>query len=278
MASIAFVPVSPLRTSTGALATLVRPLGSEEAATPAPLADAGAALSNFNIVADAMSISAAATLGVGTIFKGAVSANEQAFYFDAMTYTDQYEERAGSGKAILATRWGIGLRILLRVSNVSASASLNFGLVGAAVELGQARARYEIVGVGLGADVFAEILSGLSGLGSFTYKTYLELSGPVSKNVAKYIKTNATTLTPVPVAVALASPIDPISGARPIYYAMTAISAGLPLSRALERADVALDRDAIAATYFELGVGQDPTAAPDREAIERARDWLHRDD
>jgi hypothetical protein len=227
------------------------------------------------VVSDTLSISVAATIGLGTIFKGSISAGDRAFFFDAMTFTDKYEEREVN-RLIAATRWGIGLRVLLRVTDVKIDTSLNFGLVGAAVALGRASARYEIEGIGIGTEGMLIVLEEVSGLGDFTFETYLKLNGSVIKRLANYIKDHKSELEPQPIAVALNKPIDPILTARSVYYAMASIGDRLALRDAIARADPSVDRDTLRNTYVQIATVRDDAEQPSRDAEEAADRWLRR--
>lgn len=268
-----FLPVDPLRTKGGALVTLIGLLGDESAATPEVYEGMGDTLTSFRIFQDSLSASQAATLGVGSIFKGSFSANEQALTFDAVVFTDQYNEQT-QGKSILAVRWGLGMRILLRVSQIKGDVSLNFGLVGAAVQLGYAQARYEIIGHGLGVDAFSDVLGSLSPLDDFSYETYLKLKGPVVDALKTYLRQHAAGLQPVPIAVALSENIDRLSIARSVNYSMKKIYGRRTLSEALASAKPEMSVVTIESVYLEVTGTNDRDKRPSDSVITRAGRWL----
>ena len=268
-----FIPINPLRTQSGALALLIPHLG-EKGAQPVPLSDASKALNFFNVVSGSLSLSLAVSLGLGQIFKGSVGANEKAFSFDAMTYTDEYAQQPLPGGGVFATRWGVGIRMYLRVQDFSANASLNFGLVGAAVELKQASAQYEIAGVGIGIEGLQIVLAELPALGDFKYETYLKMNGAVVKKLADYIAANKTTLQPQPVAVAVARPVDPLATARSYYFAVRGIADRRSVSEALSGAHVTVDRDVVRSAYAAIAEVQNDNERPSRDAEQRAEQWL----
>lgn len=270
---INLTPIEPIRTETGALAVLVDRLG-EEAAQPVPLADESSALTSFDVVLNSLSISLAADLSLGSIFGSSGSLEDQGFYYDAMAYTDQYAERQGADQIVLATRWGVGIRVLLRVSKISTETTLNFGLVGAAVELGQAQAQYQISGIGIGVDGLSMVLEELSGTGDFTYETYLKLNGIVVPRLAEYIRENKALLRPQPVAVALAQPVDPLASARTVYYSMVAIAGRRTLGETLRQAPALFSRIAIRDTYVQVADSAELDETPSREAELEAEEWL----
>ncbi|WP_286277712.1 hypothetical protein [Naasia aerilata] len=167
------------------------------------------------------------------------------------------------------------MRILLRVQHTDLKASFNFGLVGAAVELGAARATYEIQGVGIGA-VFADILSDLPGVGTFNYSTYLKISGPVQNKVAKFIEANREKLVPQPVAVALARPLDPLASARAVYFAMYGLAGRSSLKDILSVVPLGVDKAAVGLAYEQVAGHLSPDERPSETAQREARVWLNR--
>ena len=268
-----FIPINPVRTESGALAMLVSEL-SEHAARPVELGANDDPFSNFRIVSDSLSTSIAGKLGIGAIFKGAANGSDQGFYFDAMTFTDKYREQSLPDQSISATRWGVGIRVLLRVYDVRGDASLNFGLVGAAVELQQARAQYEIMGFGIGIDGLIAVLEEIPAIGDFKYDTYQKLNGTVVKKLAAYIKEHQALLKPEPVAVALIQPLDPLLNARSVYFAMRCIADRRPLTDALSKAGVTYDRETVRKLYLQVAGKLNDSERPSREAEQQAERWL----
>src|SRR3954452_1277970 len=133
---LGFTPVNPLLTKAGALVTLVPVLGSEEAAMPTGR-DQPHALSSIQYHRRcAVAVGGGHARRRNDLQRG-IQRQRAAFYFDAMAFSDQYEEHQSAGKPVAATRWGIGIRILLRVTPTSGDAEFTFGLVSAAVQLGR---------------------------------------------------------------------------------------------------------------------------------------------
>jgi hypothetical protein len=268
-----FFPVGPFRTRSGALAQLLPQLG-EEGAKPIPLQDPSAALNNFTVVSGSLSLSLAVSLSLGTIFKGTIAANEKAFFLDAMTYTDEYAEKALTGGGVYATRWGIGIRIYLRVQDFSGNATLNFGLVGAAVELNQASAQYEISGVGIGAEGLVAVLEELPAVGDFKYETFLKINGSILKKLATHIKDNKASLKPLPIAVAVARALDPSVTSRSYYFAIRKIADRKSVAEALAAAPATIDRDILRNAYATVAGVSNESERPSKDAEQRAEDWL----
>lgn len=273
-----WLPINPTRTSKGAWVSLAKVFG-ENNARPVPLDPADNPLtSSFTLVDSEISLSVAGKLAVGSIFGGTLGYDEHAFYLDAAAYTEKYAEPAGP-QGILGTRWGVGLRVLLRVKKVKTDLSLAFGMVGAAVQLGYASAQYEIQGIGIGIDGLQIVLGELGGRGDFNSETYYKINDAVLSKLANYIKTNAANLKPQPFAVQLIQPIDldPIVAARPIVFAMRRVREGSSLNDALSRAAGKYDEAEIKTVYAKLNPGAGPDDKPSKDSRSQADNWLSDD-
>lgn len=270
-----WLPINPTRTSKGAWVSLAKVVGDDKA-KPIPL-DAGddPLTSSFTLVDSEIALSVAGKLAVGSIFGGTAGYDEHAFYLDGAAYTEKYAEPAG-GQGVLGTRWGVGLRVLLRVKKIKADVNLNFGMVGAAVQLGYASAQYEIQGIGIGIDGLQIVLGALGGRGDFTSETYYKINDAVLSKLADYIKANAAKLKPQPFAVQLIQPIDidPMVVARPIVFAMRRIREGSSLNDALGRASGKYEETEIKAVYGKISPGSGPDDKPSKDSRNQADNWL----
>jgi len=228
-----WLPVSPVRTPSGALASLSELLG-EDKAHPLPPGDISV-LSSFSEISGEVDLPVAAKLGIGSIFSGTLKQGDRAFYLDATEFIDVYTESPST--PICGTRWGVGLRVLLHVSDVKDGLALNFGLVGAAVELGLVKARYEIDGMGI-EEGLSVVLGDLRGSGDLTSEIFYGINDCVMPKLAAYIKNNGWKLTPVPYQVQLNRPmeIDPIHSAQSIDFRLRRQREGCLLDEALAKA------------------------------------------
>jgi len=270
-AASTWLPVNPARTPSGALVSLTKLLG-EDKAHPLPLGP-NPVLSNFSVIASEIDLTVAAKLGIGNIFSGTLNYGDRAFYLDATAFTDVYTESPGT--PICGTRWGVGLRVLLHVSDVKDGLTLNFGLVGAAVQLGLAKALYEIDGMGI-LDGLSVVLGELHGFGDFTAETFYRINDAVIPKLADYMKNNASKLTPVPYQVQLIQPveIDAILSAQSIVFAMRRLRQGCSLDEALVKAAGRHDQTEIRATYQKMAPGLPPDQRPPQSIRDAANEWL----
>jgi len=264
-----WIPINPARLKSGALVSLAKVFG-EDKAQPIPL-DPSSPLNSFELMATDIDISLAAKLSLGPIFSGSINYGDRAFYLDATTFADMYEEKPGN--TVVGTRWGVGLRVLLHVYDIKGDLSLNIGLVGAAVDVGYAKAVYEIDGFGFEGGL-QEVLGQLSGFGSLTAETYFKITDMVVPKFGEFLKT--AKLKPVPFQVQLIDPIaiDPISSARPIVFAMRRLRDGQSLNEALMHAAGKYDGGEIKTVYQKLAPDTKPNDEPPQEARNRASDWL----
>jgi hypothetical protein len=270
-AASAWLPINPARTPSGALVSLTKLLG-EDKAHPLPLGE-NPDLSSFSVIASEVDLSVAAKLGIGNIFSGTLNYGDRAFYMDATAFTDVYTESPGT--PICGTRWGVGLRVLLHVSEIKSGLTLNFGLVGAAVQLGFAKALYEIDGMGI-KDGLSVVLGELHGFGDFTAETFYRINDSVIPKLADYMKNNASKLTPVPYQVQLIQPveIDPILSAQSIIFGMRRLREGCSLNDALVKAAGKHDQNEIRATYEKMAPGLASDLRPPQSIRDAANEWL----
>jgi hypothetical protein len=266
-----WLPINPARTPSGAMASLVKLLG-EKNAHPLSLGP-NPVLTNFSVIASEIDLSVAAKLGIGSIFSGTLNYGDRAFYLDATAYTDVYSETPGN--PICGTRWGVGLRVLLHVSDIKGGLSLNFGLVGAAVQLGLAKALYQIDGMGI-PDGLSVVLDELHGFGDFTAETYFKINDSVIPKLAEYMKNNAAKLTAEPYQVQLIQPvdIDPILSAKPIVFAMRRLREGCSLQEAIAKASGKYDESEIHAVYAKVAPELAPGDRPPQGVRTAADEWL----
>lgn len=270
-AASAWIPINPARTPSGALVSLTRLLG-EEKAHPLPLG-ANPDLSSFSVIASEVDLSVAAKLGVGNVFSSTISYGDRAFYMDATAFTDVYTDSPGT--PICGTRWGVGLRVLLHVSEIKAGLTLNFGMVGAAVQLGLAKALYEIDGMGI-KDGLSVVLGELHGFGDFTAETFFRINDSVIPKLADYMKNSASKLTPVPYQVQLIQPveIDPVLSAQSIIFGMRRLREGCSLDEALVKAAGKHDQNEIRAVYGKMAPGLPADQRPQASIRSAAYEWL----
>lgn len=267
-----WIPVNPARLKSGAWVSLAKILG-EDKAHPVPLKDPTSPMSSFTVTATEMDISVAAKLALGNIFSGSIKFGDRAFYLDAVQYVEEYSETPGN--PVVGTRWGVGLRVLLHVTDIKVNLNFNFSIVGSAVDLGFAKAEYEIDGFGLEGGLQV-VLGQLSGFGSLSAETYYKINNQVIPKLGQYMIDNPSKLKPVPFQVQLIQPmvIDNLLSARSIVYGMRRLRDGRTFNEAVAQAGEKYDKDEIRAVYLKLAPNTGPNEKPQQSAREAADEWL----
>ena len=212
-------PVQPTRLQSGAIAALTQFLDETES-MPIPLKASDKPFSSFRVAAEEISLQVAAKLDVAAVFKGSFQFSDMGLVFDAVAYTDKYLPDPGDA-AVIMTRWGAGMRVAMKITDIQGSLSASFGAVAASAELNLAKASYEILGLGLGLEAFSAILGGLPAMGEFGLEAYAKLTRTVYGALKDYIEQHQADLIPVPLAVGLREEMDtdPVVEARSVYLA-----------------------------------------------------------
>ncbi|MTB53925.1 hypothetical protein [Lewinella sp. W8] len=274
---MAFIPVNPAITKNGSLLSLIPKFG-EERAKVVPLEETNNDLIfvNFNVVQESISTSVAATIKLSPIFGGDIKYNDKAYYLDAIAYVDKYDKVISEDRVVYATRWGVGIRIVLKLTNLDVNFQLSLNSIGAAVELGKVNARYEIQGLGLGIDGLNIVLSKLSPVDDFTYDTYLAIKKKVIPELSKYIAKNKETLIPQPIAVEINEPlsVSNLYKGKTVAFTVKQIARGKSLEECLRSNSDLYDEDIILDVYEEMVGKVKKTDTPSDDAVSRARNWL----
>lgn len=249
---------------------------ASEAATPPP---AHLPIEDTRVSSQEIGLTFAGNLGLGSIFKGAIQANEVGYWLDAMAYSDRYERESGPHGVILGNRFGYGLRVMFRVKQLNSKASLNYWLIGASLDAGFAQASYEINAVGFGShanQALATILDGVASSGaSLTGDTFYQLNSSILKNLVAYIKDNQATMQPVRVASLITTLPggSSLTTSHAVLYAMREIREGKTLQEALNSAGD-FDSTAIRLAYAKIMVNVSPTSTPTDANRRDADRWL----
>ena len=185
MANLAWYPISPTLTDKGSFSAFAYEPEAKEL-KPIPLDEGTDPFSQFKVLQSSFNIQTAANLGVGV---GSISGNFSSFVlsYEAMVFTEKIVEAPIGGK-IFGTRWGAGLRVMLKISEIKSKVNFNFGAIAASTELGLAKVEYEINGIGINKP---DILGILPGPGDFNFTMY----NPDGLSDKLIVLTNISTLS-----------------------------------------------------------------------------------
>jgi hypothetical protein len=264
MANLNWYPINPLRTTEGSFYALSLMDNAKEL-KPLPLAEDENPFSQFKVMQRSLNIQTAADLGVAI---GAISGSFKSFClsYEAMLFTEKISTAPIGGK-IYGTRWGAGLRVVLKVSDIQSKANFNFGAIAAATELGLAKVEYEISGIGISSP---RILKVLPGPGEFNFENYNKILEAADK-VKRYMADNPDKLKPEPFQVFMSDEInkDIFKDSQSVMYAARNVMSRNSLGEALSNARGRFSPDIITGFYAKVGIldeNQRPTRDDKREA------------
>jgi len=268
MSVLAWFPINPTLTRDGQFSAFSFENNASEL-KPVPLDASADRFSQFKVLQSNLNIQTAAKLGVGvnTVSGGY---NSVVFSYEAMLFTEKVTETPLGGQ-IYGTRWGAGLRVMLRVTDIKSKFDLNFGAIAASSELGLSRVEYEIHGIGIRNP---EILSVLPGPSEFNFSTYKKIIDAVD-TVKGYMAQQAKDLTPQPFQVFLREDVnqDVFTETRAILFAAKQITQRKSLAEALETADAGYNRNTIRAVYARFNIFED-SLVPTREQKKQAEEFV----
>ncbi len=269
MANLTWYPINPTLTDKGNFSAFAYEDNSRDL-KPIPLDTGVDPFSQFRVLQNSFNIQVAADLGVGV---GSISGNYNAFVlsYEAMVFTEKIVETPIGGK-IYGTRWGAGLRVLLKVSEIKSNVNFSFGAIAASTELGLARVEYEINGIGINKP---DILSVLPGPGDFNFSNYKKILDAVD-TVKQYMAQHSSELEAKPFQIFISdeNKKDVFTDSRAILYAMRCISSRDNLKTALLNAQNKFNISTIKATYAKFQI-LDELTSPTREQKRQAEDFLN---
>lgn len=267
-----FYPIAPDVTPSGAFAAFA---DWPNAATLKPLdLPPGTQLSagSFDIVNTTMSAEMAVKLGFGPMFSGGAGRKTQAFFYEATVFNNVLQPASVPGAMIVGTRWGVGLRISVKVTSDEVDTDLSIGLIAAKVHLRRASASYRIEGLGLGAAALTAVADVLPTIGEFSLDAYKRI-GDVTKILGTYLTTNIASLVPIPYQIAIARQLtrDQLVEARSVVYAMKCLARGLDVDRAEREGGLDVDLATVQEVY---GHNATNPAAPTGSEQDAAKQWV----
>lgn len=268
MANLTWYPISPTLTDKGNFSVF----SFEENATelkPVELDPGSDPFTQFRVLQSSFNVQTAANLGFGV---GSINGNFNSFVlsYEAMVFTEKIVNVPIGGK-IYGTRWGAGLRIILKITEIKSELNFNFGAIAASSELGLAKVEYEINGIGISKP---DILAVLPGPGDFNFTNYQKILDAVDK-VRAYMAEHSSELQPRPFQVFLNDDQqkDIFIDSRAILFAMRNIVSRNTLAEAIQNAQSRFNSSTIKAVYAKHRILNE-NETPTREHKRQAEDFL----
>lgn len=175
---------------------------------------------------------------------------------------------------VIETRYGVGLRLTLRVSQIEFGTKVSYATIGAVSELGYANVEYEISGYGISD---TSILNDLPGPQTVNENTIQSINKAFTSIMKKLAKIDQEKLNPQPLMIRVSEPreIDPTLETQAMVFSYTQLSERARLGEAVTKATaVGIDAELVRKFYktFKLtDVKDKPSADDKREALK----WLN---
>jgi hypothetical protein len=213
-----------------------------------------------NLLAD---LGAVGVVNISTALASKVIVRDVACWEEAMR-----PATPGEQSHIFGTRWGIGFRMTLTLSDIKGGVDINLGTAAAAAEIGLAKASFEVTGFGISDPA---ILANLPLPGRFDREAMAQIQ-VAETDIRTYMQEHRDQLDPVPLQVYLEEgTFGAEAEALAVLFATRQLAAGTSLSEALdEGGQLGMSRDVIrlAYTYFSKKTN-------DPAAVKRlAKQWL----
>ncbi len=226
----------------------------------------------FELAFRSMNLEAAAELKISSVFGTRNQYKGFAFSLDAIAHYGNPVKGTRNGFTY-EIRQGVGIRIALRMTDLQSRAALTFAAVAAQAQLGKAKVRYRVEGLGIDQDTIEALLD-VKVEESFNANTYLAIQASIDK-LAKHLR--SAELSPhkytVPVPHVLSG--EPELRARTVYYAMSKIAQRRTLAAALDSIDDELDGAGVAVIYARVVKDEmDDDGKPKPDVAKAATKWL----
>jgi len=179
------------------------------------------------------------------------------------------------GSKVTETRWGVGLRLTLRISNVEFGTKINYASIGAASEMGHAFVEYEITGLGISD---AELLKEFPGPQDINEETMASINTAFNNLKNKLAEMDTTKMQPQPYMIRVNEPekVDPTLEAQGFVFCLKQIADKNRLRTAIQEAQpLGIKREQVAAIYKErcnITAEDDRPSGDQKRAAER---WLN---
>ena len=207
----------------------------------------------------------AAVAEIDTNFNSVVLTRDIAWFLDT-------NENCPENSQVIETRYGVGIRLLIKLSNVEFGTDVNFGAVGAISELNLANVEYSISGIGFADKALLELLPGPQDINQDTID---QLNKSLNKIKTHLSEMDVNSLNPQPykIRVMESEKVDPTIEAQAFVLSARQIRDRMKLNETINKANKSgINEKLIKDSYKELGVNDNSriTNQQRNEAI----DWL----
>lgn len=178
------------------------------------------------------------------------------------------------GGLIYGTRYGIGLRLTLYITNIEFGVDVNFANIAAVSELGLADVEYEITGIGINNSKLFEFLPEPQDININTFHKITNSMTNILGEIEKEEVENYN-MQPFMVLVKDAKKIDPLATHQHYIYCYSQVAERVRLKDAVSKSLVnGMDKKLIEDIYFEEFGIKSENEKPSYEDKRKAKRWL----
>lgn len=190
---------------------------------------------------------------------------------DIALFVDTSQDRPDNSQ-VIETRYGVGIRLMVKLTSIEFGTDVNFGAVGAISELSLANVEYSISGIGFADKSF---LAELPGPQNITQETIKDLNKSLDKIKTKLSKMSVDDLNPQAYKIRVMEPdeVDPTIEAQAFVFSTGQIQRKIKLEETLIKArEIGLKEEMIkkAYSYFHVN-GNDKVT---KQQKDNAKNWL----
>ncbi|AXY73752.1 hypothetical protein D3H65_07075 [Paraflavitalea soli] len=188
-------------------------------------------------------------------------------------YMDVHDNPA-PGSKVVETRYGVGLRLSLRISGIEFGTKINYATIGAASEMGHASVEYEIVGMGFSD---AAMLKDFPGPQDINQDTMTQINTAFNTLKNKLFTMDVSAFQPQPYMIRVNEPekVDNTLAAQGFVFSMRQIADRNRLGEAIQQATaLGIKKQYVLDTYKKQCNITDEDDKPSPGQKKDARKWL----
>ncbi len=220
------------------------------------------------------SIKGGGNLAIGGFVKGDSTFSSLEYKYAALLFSDKFDVITKDDGTQIFKRYGFGLKVTLKVSDVKANLDISFGSMAASTKMGLAKIQYRIESYGVPENIIKDYVDLV---GDFNFESYQKII-TCAKAIKGLIGDNTDTVKLFPIEVLTPVAVSPDKeDSRSFYFGADSISGGLRLRDAIERARNSNshieDENIISFMYQYFGI-DNAFSTPNETQKKRAKEWL----
>lgn len=220
-------------------------------------------------------INGSGSLTIGGFIKGDSSFSSLNYNYAALLFSDKLDIITRSDGSKIFKRYGFGIKVVLRVTDIKASMNVSFGSMAASAKMGLANVQYRIESYGVPENIIENYVD-LAG--DFNYDSYQKIISCV-KGIKDFIGNHSGAIRLFPIEELAPVAISPDEeDSRSFYFGADSIANGLRLRDAIEKArrnrSHVEDEDIISFMYKYFGM-ESGLSTPSEGQKKIAKEWIN---